>query len=143
MNSIDSIMYPILTGTYLGLTTLLLVNIFIAMLSTTFQRLYDNSKANMLLQRAIEIVSIEQILSYNHRMNNYKKFTKDCNPYVSKTYNEQIKILNNNENRNVQVDDRLINIEDNLVQISQNITNLANISFSVSNIPKFKYHFLS
>lgn len=134
MNLIDPIMYPILTGTYIGLTTLLLINIFIAMLSSTFQRLYDNSKANMLLQRAIEIVSIEQILSYSQRLKNYNQFLKKCNPYTSKTYNEEIKTLNKNENLNSHFDDRLIRIEDNLIEISQSVSNMANISFSVRHL---------
>jgi hypothetical protein len=59
MNSIDNVMTDFLIGLYLGLTTLLMINIFIALLTTTFNRVYDKSRAYFLLQRAIEILNYE------------------------------------------------------------------------------------
>jgi hypothetical protein len=59
MNSIDNVMTDFLIGLYLGLTTLLMINIFIALLTTTFNRVYDKSRAYFLLQRAIEILNFE------------------------------------------------------------------------------------
>ena len=59
MNSIDNVMTDFLIGLYIGLTTLLMVNIFIALLTTTFNRVYESSRAYFLLQRSIESLNHE------------------------------------------------------------------------------------
>jgi hypothetical protein len=59
MNYIDNVMTDFLIGLYIGLTALLMVNIFIALLTATFNRVYDKSRAYFLLQRAIELLNFE------------------------------------------------------------------------------------
>lgn len=59
MNYFDNVMTDFLIGLYIGLTALLMVNIFIALLTTTFKRVYDKSRAYFLLQRSIEILNFE------------------------------------------------------------------------------------
>ena len=65
MFKIDNVMTDFLIALYLGLTTLLMVNIFIALLTTTFNRVYDASRAYFLLQRSIEILDFENCKKNN------------------------------------------------------------------------------
>jgi hypothetical protein len=64
LNILDPIMTNILIGAYIGVTTLLLVNIFIALLTSTFTRVHDSSKAFFVLQRAIEVINRENRPSF-------------------------------------------------------------------------------
>jgi peptidoglycan hydrolase CwlO-like protein len=70
-------MTNILIGAYIGITTLLLVNIFIAMLTSTFSRVHDSSKAFFVLQRAIEIVRLENRLSSSKRFKHLSELRED------------------------------------------------------------------
>jgi hypothetical protein len=62
-DKVDKTMTYILIGSYLGITTLVMVNIFIAVLTHTFNSVSDDSKAHFVLQRAIEVVNNENKLS--------------------------------------------------------------------------------
>lgn len=68
-------------GTYMGVTGLILVNLFIALLTATFNSIHDASKAQLLLQRAIECLGIERKMSERKRRKhlNYLK-----NPSIGK-----------------------------------------------------------
>ncbi|XP_065843488.1 transient receptor potential cation channel subfamily V member 5-like isoform X2 [Oscarella lobularis] len=63
MRAEDSIMADILVGTFLALAAVISLNLFIALMSDSFQRVYDNSKANAVMQRASIILSLEEKLS--------------------------------------------------------------------------------
>lgn len=58
--SIDKLMAQILVGTFTALSGILLLNLFIALMSDTFQRVYDNAKANALMQMASSINTHQQ-----------------------------------------------------------------------------------
>ncbi len=60
MNSIDESLTFAFVGSYIGLTTLVLVNIFIAQLTTTFARLYKNAESYHYFKKAIEILESEK-----------------------------------------------------------------------------------
>lgn len=83
LNKVDDIMTDILVGTYIGVTTLLMVNIFIALLTSTFSRVHDSSKAYFILQRAMEILRVENRLSVNKKFNHLIKLRDD---YVDKSF---------------------------------------------------------
>ena len=51
LRSIDEFMSAILVITFLLFTAVVGLNLFIALLSDTFQRVYDNAQANALLQQ--------------------------------------------------------------------------------------------
>ncbi len=51
MRDIDELMTVILVITFLIITGVVGLNLFIALLSDTFQRVYDNAQANALLQQ--------------------------------------------------------------------------------------------
>lgn len=55
-------------GIYIGITTLILLNIFVALLTSTFERVQSFSKGLFLLERAKEILTFEYILCENSRI---------------------------------------------------------------------------
>ncbi|XP_022090577.1 uncharacterized protein LOC110979250 isoform X2 [Acanthaster planci] len=73
MHEIDAVMAYILVATFLFLSALLCVNLFIALLSDTFQRVYDNAKSNANMQQASIILGIEESLSQK-KLRKYRRF---------------------------------------------------------------------
>ena len=51
MMETNKVMTYILVGSYLMFCAILLLNLFIALLSDTFQRIYDNANSNAVMQR--------------------------------------------------------------------------------------------
>ncbi len=51
MRDIDELMATILVTSFLLTTAVVGLNLFIALLSDTFQRVYDNAQANALLEQ--------------------------------------------------------------------------------------------
>lgn len=80
MKQIDSIMADILVGSWLALSAILCLNLFIALLSDTFQRVYDNAHAISVMQKAISILAFWETLSMDDK-NRFLDFIKDtCSP---------------------------------------------------------------
>ncbi|KAK3750630.1 hypothetical protein QZH41_012813, partial [Actinostola sp. cb2023] len=65
--SVDHLMAQLLCGTYIAVSGVILLNLFIALMSDTFQRVYDNAKANAAMQRASTILSMEESMSNSTR----------------------------------------------------------------------------
>ena len=63
MKKVDDEFTDPLLGFYIGTTSLVLINIFIGLLTATFNYVHDSSQAQLLLSRASEVLVIE------HRMN--------------------------------------------------------------------------
>ncbi|KAI0229397.1 hypothetical protein LSAT2_020202 [Lamellibrachia satsuma] len=80
MKQVDSVMCYILVGFWLALSAILMLNLFIALLSDTFQRVYDNAKANAMMQKAIAILSIEERLSGKQRLKFRTYLHSKCAP---------------------------------------------------------------
>jgi len=74
------IMAKVLCGTYIAVSGVICLNLFIALMSDTFQRVYDNVRANAVMQQACTILSLEKNLSVSKRraFTNYV-YTR-CNP---------------------------------------------------------------
>ncbi|EDO49167.1 predicted protein, partial [Nematostella vectensis] len=70
LSKAEPIMSKILCGTYLAFSAIICLNLFIALMSDTFQRVYDNVKANAAMQQANTILSLENNLSVTKK----KKF---------------------------------------------------------------------
>lgn len=70
-------------GTFIALSGIVMINLFIALMSDTFQRVYDNAKANAVMQRAAAIQDVEGRLSKS-KINSFRRFihTHGC-PLVS------------------------------------------------------------
>lgn len=60
---IDRTMAQILCGVYLAVSAVICLNLFIALMSDTFQRVYDNANANAVMQKASTILSLEAAMS--------------------------------------------------------------------------------
>ena len=83
----DRVMAEILCTSYIFLAGIVCLNLFIAMMSNTFQRVYDNAKANALMQRAVCIVNKENSMSQNQRLKQCEWISENCAPQ-SCYYNE-------------------------------------------------------
>lgn len=85
--TVNKAMAQVLTGTYTALSGILLLNLFIALMSDTFQRVYDNAKANALMQKAISIDSHQSCLSIKAN-NQFRLFIhSQCAPEVMRHFN--------------------------------------------------------
>ncbi|KAK7944744.1 hypothetical protein WMY93_000472 [Mugilogobius chulae] len=62
MKSLDPVMAPLLCGTFLAASSILCVNLLIAMVTDTFQRVHDNSKANAVMQQAAVVLQLHDSL---------------------------------------------------------------------------------
>ncbi|XP_076841759.1 uncharacterized protein LOC143485931 isoform X2 [Brachyhypopomus gauderio] len=76
MVAVDSTMAHLLCGTFLALSAVLCVNLMIALLSDTFQRVYDNALANAVMQQATIILQVEETMPRLRRL--YDKHYIHC-----------------------------------------------------------------
>lgn len=74
------IMAKVLCGTYIAASGVICLNLFIALMSDTFQRVYDNVKANAVMQQASTIISLEKSLSVAKRRAFTNFVYTRCNP---------------------------------------------------------------
>lgn len=70
----------ILVGSYLMVVAILLLNLFIALLSDTFQRVYDNAVTNASMQRAIFLRESMQQFTREEYCELLKYLKEECNP---------------------------------------------------------------
>ncbi|XP_041358930.1 transient receptor potential cation channel subfamily V member 3-like isoform X1 [Gigantopelta aegis] len=89
MKQVDSVMADILIGTWLALSAILCLNLFIALLSDTFQRVYDNAQSNAVMQKAITILNIWEGMSKKRQMKFLKFVHTECNPKRD-TYDDDV-----------------------------------------------------
>ena len=64
LRSVDELMSFILVVTFLLIAAVVGLNLFIALLSDTFQRVYDNAQANALLQQVRKCVAIPYLILF-------------------------------------------------------------------------------
>ncbi|XP_048759096.2 transient receptor potential cation channel subfamily V member 1-like isoform X2 [Ostrea edulis] len=81
MQKVDPIMAKILVGFWLALSAVLCLNLFIALLSDTFQRVYDNAQANAVMQKALMTLSIWENMSESRRNIFNIHMETSCNPW--------------------------------------------------------------
>jgi hypothetical protein len=82
---IDRIMAQILCGTYLAVSAIVCLNLFIALMSDTFQRVYDNANANAVMQKASTILLLETEMSGRRRDMFMNHIHTSCAPEVMNT----------------------------------------------------------
>ena len=76
----DPTMARILCSSYIAFASIVILNLLIALLSDTFQRVYENAVATAVMQRAQTIISLEKALR-NKTKKAYREFIeKDCSP---------------------------------------------------------------
>lgn len=74
----------ILVGTYYALSTVMCMNLYIALLTETFNQVYQNAKANASLLQATTILQIEKVLSKKRRHKAMETMQEECGPLVSR-----------------------------------------------------------
>ncbi|XP_028279885.1 uncharacterized protein LOC114447691 [Parambassis ranga] len=89
MVTVDEVMAPLLCGTFLAASSILCVNLLIALLTDTFQRVHDNSQANAVMQQAAVILQVEESMPFLCRFYDNKYISNYCSPLVE-TYNDDI-----------------------------------------------------
>ncbi|XP_013391389.1 transient receptor potential cation channel subfamily V member 1 isoform X2 [Lingula anatina] len=73
MKRADYIMADVLVGAWLAISAILCLNLFIALLSDTFQRVYDNAQANAMMLKAVTILNVWTRMS-KQRKENFRSF---------------------------------------------------------------------
>lgn len=74
----------IIVGTYYALVSVVCINLYIALMSETFTRVYENAEANASLQQALLIIFLERLMGPQESAETRKYFKKKCSPLVSK-----------------------------------------------------------
>ncbi|XP_032408672.1 transient receptor potential cation channel subfamily A member 1 isoform X4 [Xiphophorus hellerii] len=80
MVTVDNIMAPLLCGTFLAASSILCINLLIALLTDTFQRVHDNSQANAVMQQAAVILQVEDSMPRLHHFYDNQYISKHCSP---------------------------------------------------------------
>lgn len=78
----DATMAKLLCGTYIALSAVIILNILIALLSHTFQRVYDNAKSNAVMLRSKIILNLQRSLSRKQRKKVHDYVMAHCSPEV-------------------------------------------------------------
>ncbi|XP_027131299.1 transient receptor potential channel pyrexia isoform X1 [Larimichthys crocea] len=89
MVAVDAVMAPLLCGTFLALSSILCVNLLIALLTDTFQRVHDNSKANAVMQQAAVILQVEESMHLLRRFYDDQYISKHCAP-LTDSYDDDV-----------------------------------------------------
>ncbi|XP_034053209.1 transient receptor potential channel pyrexia-like, partial [Gymnodraco acuticeps] len=81
----DDIMAPLLCGSFLAASSILCVNLLIALLTDTFQRVHDNSQANAVMQQASVILQVEDSMPILRRFYDNQFISTQCAPLADAT----------------------------------------------------------
>ncbi|KAM9308458.1 uncharacterized protein PAF06_012666 [Gastrophryne carolinensis] len=91
MQAIDPVMAYILCGTFLGVSSILCINLLIALLADSFQRVYDNATANAAMQQATTLLQLEENLSKKSKTQLEKHIQGPCAP-LSLFYDDDLTV---------------------------------------------------
>ncbi|KAM4027277.1 uncharacterized protein ACNLHF_023083 isoform 3-T5 [Anomaloglossus baeobatrachus] len=91
MYAVDPVMAYILCGTFLGVSSILCINLLIALLADTFQRVYDNATANAAMQQATMLLQIEENLSKKSKSKFERYMHTSCAP-LSLFYDDDLTV---------------------------------------------------
>ena len=120
MNQIDPIMSDILVGLYVGIVLLTLVNIFIAMLSSTFERVRHSAKAHFLMQRAVIILTVELQLTEKRRIRLLNKLNKrheeDGEEFLDEEEDPTFVQMNGFRNQIADLNEKFKKLQQNMVR---------------------------
>ena len=122
-NEIDIEITVFIFGLYIGITTLILINIFIAKLTSTFERVRTSSKSLFLLERAKEILIFENILCESSRI----KILKNIPYKLIKNYKRELSEQIDDKDNIIQESARELNNKFDLL-IKNNEENINNLN---------------
>ncbi|XP_034538224.1 uncharacterized protein LOC117811856 [Notolabrus celidotus] len=89
MVAVDDVMAPLLCGTFLAASSILCVNMLVALLTDTFTRVHDNSKANAVMQQATVILQVEESMPLLRRFFDNQYISDRCAP-LAEAYDDDI-----------------------------------------------------
>ena len=104
LQAADSVMARFLCATYITFSHVIILNLLIALLSDTFYRVYENARANAVMQRAYTILSLERNLSKKMRRKMFDHIRTNCSPEVNNCQisNSYMLHLGSFENENIR-----------------------------------------
>lgn len=117
----DETMTYILLGSYIGITTLVMVNIIIALLTTTFNSVHESSKAHFVLQRATEVIHIENNLSIKRRINHLYEIQEN---YKDSSSHNPLKVGAPDDQESDPVKDSLKETQENIKELYSSLDEL-------------------
>ena len=82
MSNSDEWMTFLLVGSYIGIVSIISLNLFIALLSNTFQAVYDNSQANAIMEKSRILLNTERKLPYQLMKYYYNHIRNKCAPLI-------------------------------------------------------------
>lgn len=99
-------MSRILCGSFIIIAAIVLMNLYIALLSNTFQRVYDNARATAAMQRARLVQDLELDASMK-KLKQYREFiTKNCSPEEA----DYIAVLSEEDEQNRKQEEKVSEI---------------------------------
>ncbi len=78
----NPVMARLLCGAFIGIAAIITLNILIALLTNTFERLYENAVANAVMQRARTILLLQKYLRRKQKKKYYGFIKKKGSPEV-------------------------------------------------------------
>ena len=78
----NPVMARLLCGAFIGIAAIITLNLLIALLSNTFERLYENAVANAVMQRARTILLLQKSLRRKQKLKYYSFIKKKGSPEV-------------------------------------------------------------
>ncbi|XP_065055117.1 uncharacterized protein LOC135683708 [Rhopilema esculentum] len=78
--AVDKLMAQVLVGSYFAIASVVCMNLYIALLSETFARVYQNALANAALLQATTILQVENALSKKRKSRSEKYIQEECSP---------------------------------------------------------------
>ncbi|XP_066927224.1 uncharacterized protein [Clytia hemisphaerica] len=80
MYKMDRFMGQLLVGSYITLSSIVCLNLYIALMADTFARVYQNAKANAMLQQSAQILKAQRSLTKQQRIDMLQVIHEDCSP---------------------------------------------------------------
>ena len=84
LEAVDRDLAHVMVSIFFAVLKIMAVNLYIALMSELFQRVYKNAKATALLQTAAYLLQAERNLSIKNSKKLRKDIRRECNPLVSK-----------------------------------------------------------
>ena len=81
--AVHRVIAQVLVGTYFAIAGVVCMNLYIALLSDTFSRVYGRAQANAVMQQAQIIVQMEKSLTKKKKVGLRHYMKNECGPLVS------------------------------------------------------------
>ena len=111
-------------GGLIGLMSLIFVNLFIALLSSTFNQVQDKAEEYLLYQRAVEVLNAENTLIYHKLVNCIWKRTQNAESIV-----KEVNFLDNKSTTDDIIKNIQCEISDQKIILNEQVKILVNFEY--------------